>query len=361
MDGKQESQLPTVRHKCAACFRQFNKVEHLVDHMRISFHSGHEPTCGVCKKHCRSFDSLREHLIGPLPKVECAEHFSKRGCKLCLNIFRSAQEAAYHQAACQLPPASLPAGGSVSLVNKRIQAENSRTSVSAVSLSCEMVGGGQDGSLDLCAKICLIDEEEKLIFYTYVKPQLTVTNYRYDISGIKAEHLKSAMPLKQVQETVRQILYNGEVIWRAQGKGGRARLLVGHNLDHVLQCLEMEYPAHLIRDTTKYPPLVKTNKASNSLNNLTQAFLGYEIQRGPAHEPYEDCVAAMRLYKKLRSQRHSCEEDSGKGSVHDNWTNNNNPFTVWKQTDLEAMTPDALLKLSRSDYYCWCLDAPQQP
>jgi len=64
------------------------------------------------------------------------------------------------------------------LVNKRIQAENSRTSVSAVSLSCEMVGGGQDGSPDLCAKICLIDEEEKLIFYTYVKPQLTVTNYR---------------------------------------------------------------------------------------------------------------------------------------------------------------------------------------
>jgi len=47
-------------------------------------------------------------LTGPLPKAECAEQFSKSGCKLCLNIFSSAQEAANHQAACQLPPASLP-------------------------------------------------------------------------------------------------------------------------------------------------------------------------------------------------------------------------------------------------------------
>lgn len=357
MDSKQESQLATVRHKCAACFRQFNKVEHLVDHMRISFHSGHEPTCGVCKKHCRSFDSLREHLIGPLPKAECAEQFSKRGCKLCLNIFWNALEATNHQATCQLPPARLPVGGCISLVDKRIQAENNRTSISAVSLGCVMVGGGHDGSLDLCAKLCLVDEEEKLLFYTYVKPQLPVTSYRYEISGIKPEHLKSAMPLiKQVQEIVQQILYNGEAIWRAQSKGGRAKLLVGHNLDHVLQCLEMEYPTHLIRDTAKYPPLVKTNKASNTLNNLTQAFLGYEIQKGTSHEPYEDCVAAIRLYRKMRSQRHSCEE----GSAYDNWTNNNNPFTVWKQKDLEAMTPEALLKISRSDYYCWCLDAQQQ-
>ena len=65
-------------------------------------------------------------------------------------------------------------------MNKRTQAENNnnRTSVSAVSLGFEMVGGGQDGSLDLCAKLCLADEEEKLLFYTYVKPELPVTNYR---------------------------------------------------------------------------------------------------------------------------------------------------------------------------------------
>ena len=73
---------------------------------------------------------------------------------------------------------SLQVGGCISLVNKRVQAENNRTSISAISLGCEMVGGGHDGSLDLCAKLCLVDEEEKLLFYTYVKPQLPVTSYR---------------------------------------------------------------------------------------------------------------------------------------------------------------------------------------
>jgi hypothetical protein len=37
-------------------------MEHLVEHMRVSYHSVHEPKCDVCKKHCRSFESLREHL-----------------------------------------------------------------------------------------------------------------------------------------------------------------------------------------------------------------------------------------------------------------------------------------------------------
>ncbi|KAL9261265.1 hypothetical protein AKJ16_DCAP21918 [Drosera capensis] len=63
MDYRVESS-ETSRNKCAACFRQFNRMEHLVDHMRTSFHSVHEPICGICRKRCRSFESLREHLIG---------------------------------------------------------------------------------------------------------------------------------------------------------------------------------------------------------------------------------------------------------------------------------------------------------
>ena len=53
-----------IRNKCAACYRQYNRMEHLVEHMKVNYHSVHEPRCGVCGKHCRSFESLREHLIG---------------------------------------------------------------------------------------------------------------------------------------------------------------------------------------------------------------------------------------------------------------------------------------------------------
>ena len=48
-----------------------------------------------------------------------------------------------------------------------------------VSLACKMVGGGIDGSLDVCARVCLIDENENILFHTYVKPTIPVTNYRY--------------------------------------------------------------------------------------------------------------------------------------------------------------------------------------
>lgn len=49
-----------------------------------------------------------------------------------------------------------------------------------VALACKMVGGGSDGSLDLCARVCLTDEYDNIIFHTYVKPPMPVTNYRYN-------------------------------------------------------------------------------------------------------------------------------------------------------------------------------------
>lgn len=49
----------------------------------------------------------------------------------------------------------------------------------AISMDCEMVGGGSDGSLDLCARVCLTDEDENILFHTYVRPQISITNYRY--------------------------------------------------------------------------------------------------------------------------------------------------------------------------------------
>lgn len=55
--------------------------------------------------------------------------------------------------------------------------QNCRVS-EAVAIDCEMVGGGSDGSLDLCARVCLIDEDENVILHTYVHPQIPITNYR---------------------------------------------------------------------------------------------------------------------------------------------------------------------------------------
>ncbi|KAG9449978.1 hypothetical protein H6P81_009943 [Aristolochia fimbriata] len=353
MEGSSE----TLRNKCAACFRQYNKLEHLVEHMKNSYHSVHEPMCGICKKHCRSFESLREHLIGPLPKVECAKIFSSRGCNLCLTILDSPYALRVHRGSCQLSRA--PAGLASQMSKLSITASyenetyyNPRKQV--VALACKMVGGGSDGSLDLCAKVCLIDEDERTIFQTYVKPQIPITNYRYETTGIRAEQVREAMPLKQVQRKIQDFLCNGEALWKIRTKGtGKARFLVGHGLDHDLASLGIEYPSTLIRDTAKYPPLMKTSKLSNSLKYLTQAYLGYEIQTG-IQDPYEDCVAAMRLYTRMRGQVHPYEE-------YPHWVESQNKtlYGNWRQKDLERMSPEQILDISRSDYYCWCLDSKQ--
>ncbi|KAK1321808.1 hypothetical protein QJS10_CPA03g00405 [Acorus calamus] len=219
-----------------------------------------------------------------------------------------------------------------------------------VSLACKMVGGGSDGSLDLCARLCLIDDDENIIFHAYIKPQIPVTNYRYEMTGIHAEQLRDALPLKQAQRKIQDFLCNGEAIWKIRSKGGKARILIGHGLDHELDCLGIDYPSLLIRDTANYPPLMKTSKLSNSLKYLTSAYLGYDIQTG-VQDPYEDCVAAMRLYMRMSSQAHP-----GDNQMYGE-AQNRNSYATWKQRELERATPEELLNISASDYYCWCLDS----
>ncbi|CAI9111048.1 OLC1v1011182C1 [Oldenlandia corymbosa var. corymbosa] len=319
-------------------------MEHLVEHMRISYHSVHEPTCGICKKHCRSFESLREHLIGPLPKAECERIFKDRGCDICLTILSSRNALWAHRETCQLSRTNNGILYRMANLGMHDEMRIDNTRAKVVAMSCKMVGGGSDGTLDLCARVCLIDESERIIFQTYVKPQLPVTNYRYETTGIRPEYLRDAMPLKQVQRKIQDYLCNGEPIWQIRSRGGKARILVGHGLDHDLKCLEME-------DTTKYPPLMRTSKLSNSLKYLTRAYLGYDIQTG-IQDPYDDCVAAMKLYLRMRSQHHKHEDYPLATDPH-----NRNNFASWRQSELERMSPEKLLEISRSDYYCWCLDS----
>lgn len=70
---------------------------------------------------------------------------------------------------------------------------------------------------------------------------------RFEITGLTEEHLRDALPLNVVRENILQILYNAEPTGRARLNGGKAGLLVGHALEHDLDCLGMTYPDHLLR------------------------------------------------------------------------------------------------------------------
>lgn len=71
-----------------------------------------------------------------------------------------------------------------------------------MALDCEMVGGGADGTIDQCASVCLVDDDENVIFSTHVQPLLPVTDYRHEITGLTKEDLKDGMPLEHVRERV---------------------------------------------------------------------------------------------------------------------------------------------------------------
>ncbi|KAI3980680.1 hypothetical protein MKX01_025245, partial [Papaver californicum] len=175
-----------------------------------------------------------------------------------------------HRQTCQFSRANLGSPNDIlsQMSNMGINGDGRTRGPQAFALSSKMVGGGSDGSLNLFARV-------------------------------------------DVQKIIQDFLCNGELIWKIRSsKGtGKARILVGHGLGHDLGCLGMEYPSNLIRDTAKYPPLMKTSKLRNTLKYLTQAYLGYDIQTR-IQDPFEDCVAAMRLNKRMCNQNHKAEEVS---------------------------------------------------
>eukprot|EP00897_Mesotaenium_endlicherianum_P007370 jgi/Mesen1/6661/ME000340S05821 len=182
----------------------------------------------------------------------------------------------------------------------------------AVAIDCEMVGGGSDGSVDLCARICVIDDHENVLLNTFVCPSLPVTDYRTEVTGIRPQDLTAGMPFKAARRRVLAILSQRSsappagdahrgwhdapavracpVSARERGHPGGGRqdgreeedeggedtrlLLIGHDLRHDLHCLLLEYPPELLRDTATYPPLLRTNGLSHKLRYLTQTYLG---------------------------------------------------------------------------------------
>lgn len=83
----------------------------------------------------------------------------------------------------------------------------------------------------------------------------------------------------------------------------------------------------------------------------------YDIQTG-FHDPYEDCVSVMRLYKRMRDLEH--RKESIGGSLATQCARNITGDLASRNTkEFKKMTPDVLYQLSKSNYWCWCLDQSQ--
>jgi RNA exonuclease 4 len=157
-------------------------------------------------------------------------------------------------------------------------------------MDCEMVGVGASQTSAL-ARVCLIDYAGKVLYDKFCKPIDRVTDHRTHVSGVRAKDLVRAPCFKVVQNEVAALI--------------REKVVIGHALHNDFAVLGFSHPKSLIRDTSKYAPLVRASKSlgkrTPSLRDLALTELDLVIQTA-AHSPEEDARAALLIYKKFRRE-----------------------------------------------------------
>ena len=156
--------------------------------------------------------------------------------------------------------------------------------LSIYSLDCEMVQTS-DGATCL-ARISLIKYPAGTIMIDkYVKPQLPITNYFTQYSGITPQKLENVTTsLQDIQQELLEILTPSSV-------------LLGHSLDSDLNALKLTHP--FVIDTSIIYPHPRGLPLRSSLKYLANKYLKREIQTGGAngHNSVEDAQAVLDLVK----------------------------------------------------------------
>ena len=398
---------------CGRCHKHFSTFEALTEHL-YGVHLPSRAFLSLSRPSKRA--DARTRRPGAKASRNCGPEFKQGGCRSCLGFFASPEALETHRPGClfahtsvRCPPAhrsdiavatdswiqlTLPQPSAVPVR----PAEGSVGRPLAVALDCEMVDVQcQDGRVrGAAARVCVVDEAERVLLHSLIKPAGRIVDYKFEFTGasrrarifhalwspvltpvpghtgLKPGDLDDAPDLESVRSQVAAIL-RGESDGHAQPPASLPvpavpRVLVGHGLENDMKVLHMSHPAALLRDTAIYPPLQRatTKGRAHKLRSLVSLHLGYEIQTtGAAHDPEEDAVGAMRLYKRVkcltaghaaqaardeqalrRAQGGSCWAAAARGV---------RPADAAAAVDGDAAQGKAG---GGAELYCWCLDSP---
>jgi RNA exonuclease 4 len=186
-----------------------------------------------------------------------------------------------------------------------------------IAMDCEMVGVGLYGCQSALARVTLLDWNGKVVLDTLVRPQEEVTDYRTFVSGISADDF-----LNQDQNVVMDFEPCRQLVLSLI----ESKVIIGHGLKNDLHALQIyNHPWYLQRDTTKYEPFQRDESQEESvivtqgsyydarrpkarkLKDLVYEKLRRTIQPiGSVHDPKEDALGALDLYKLVRVKWEKC-------------------------------------------------------
>ena len=133
-----------------------------------------------------------------------------------------------------------------------------------VSIDCEMVEVNRCS--DALARVSIVNYNGEVLMDQHCSPEGRITNFRTWVSGVMPKHVKDAPKFALVREKVIKLL--------------KDKKIVGHSLQNDFRVLDMEVPKKLIRDLKEFKKYHNEQGRVIGLKNLTELFLGVQIQSG---------------------------------------------------------------------------------
>ena len=317
-ETKKKNNDKGLKYACFYCFKKFHSLDLLRKHAAKEMHDEkHDVCCTNCRKVCKTYFRLREHLVGATASEACKEAFEEKGgCRKCLRI----PEDAGGVHVCAFGSST---GSSRSVRKKEGVCDECAPHVA---IDCEMIATTK--SDETLAKVCVVNGlDESVLMETVVTfcskngeeegkedEKVKVLDYRTEITGLTASDFETKLlpTLSEAREEVLACLAgahkNTPEMWK-----NKPHKLVVHDARHDLRALQItdEDVPNLfdrIRDTSTYVPLQKEKGKRVKLKKLVEHFLeaddddtlrNFQSPNAP-HSPHLDALAALRLYRGCR-------------------------------------------------------------
>lgn len=151
----------------------------------------------------------------------------------------------------------------------------------AMDFKTAFINNTKGNQTKIITKVTIVDEQGEILFDTFVKPKL-------NISDITDLDIKTGDEFIKVRQTIIKMI--------------SCRLLIGHNLYECLDLFKIQHPYYLLRDTTYFcNNCTNITHVHDTLKTIAKEFVFIDIDENN-HNTTENAITAMKIYKKYQRE-----------------------------------------------------------